>query len=64
MFLHADSEDSDQTGWTPRLICIFAGHTGRFVGFVVQRLICCCESSGKVFCIYFTGIDLLLFDCW
>ena len=27
MFLHADSEDSDQTGWMPRLIWVFAGHT-------------------------------------
>ena len=26
-FLHADSEDSDQTGRMPRLICVFAGHT-------------------------------------
>ena len=26
-FLHADSEDSDQTGQMPRLIRIFAGHT-------------------------------------
>ena len=26
-FLHADSEDSDQTGWMPRLIWVFAGHT-------------------------------------
>ena len=24
-FLHADSEDSDQTGRMPRLICVFAG---------------------------------------
>ena len=26
-FLHADSEYSDQTGWMPRLICVFAGRT-------------------------------------
>ena len=26
-FLLADSEDSDQTGQMPRLICVFAGHT-------------------------------------
>ena len=26
-FLHADSEDSDQTGRMPRLICVFAGRT-------------------------------------
>ena len=38
MFLHADSEDSDQTGRMPRLIWVFAGHTGHFVGFVMWRL--------------------------
>ena len=31
MFLHADSEDSDQTGRMPRLICVFAGRNGHFV---------------------------------
>ena len=29
-FLHADSEDSDQTGWMPRLIWIFTGRTCHF----------------------------------
>ena len=37
-FLHADSEDSDQTGRMPRLIWVFAGRTNHFVGFVVRRL--------------------------
>ena len=37
-FLHADSEDSDQTGRMPRLIWVFSGRTGHFVGFVLQRL--------------------------
>ena len=32
MFLHADSEDSDQTGRMPRLICVFAERKDRFVG--------------------------------
>ena len=36
-FLHADSEDSDQTGRMPRLI--FRWAHGRFVGFVMSRLI-------------------------
>ena len=27
MFLHAESEDSNQTGWMPRLIWVFAGRT-------------------------------------
>ena len=38
-FLHADSEDSDQTGRMPRLIWVFAGRTCHFVGFVLMRLI-------------------------
>ena len=40
-FLHADSEDSDQTGRMPRLIRVFAGRTCDFVGFVMRRLILC-----------------------
>ena len=38
-FLHADSEDSDQTGQLPRLIWAFAGRTGHSVCFVMLRLI-------------------------
>ena len=48
MFLHADSEDSDQTermprlmcqtGQMPRLMCVFAGRRSYFVGFVMRRL--------------------------
>ena len=38
MFLHTDSEDSDQTGRMPRLILVFAGRIGHFVGFVKPRL--------------------------
>ena len=37
-FLRADSEDSDQTGRMPRLICLRWAHS-QFVGFVVRRLI-------------------------
>ena len=37
-FLHADSEDSDQTGHMPKLICVFDGRTGHFVGFDVLWL--------------------------
>ena len=36
--LRADSEDSEQTGRMPRLIWVFAGRTGHFVGFVMLRL--------------------------
>ena len=35
----AHSEDSDQTGWMPRLIWVFAGRTCHFVGFVMRWLI-------------------------
>ena len=38
-FLHADSEDSGQTGRMPKLIRVFAGRTCYFVGFVTRRLI-------------------------
>ena len=38
-FLHADSEDYDQTGRMPRLIWFFAGRTYHFVGFIMRRLI-------------------------
>ena len=34
-FLHADSEDSDQTGRMPRLIWVFAGRTATL--FVLSR---------------------------
>ena len=37
-FLHADSEDSDQTGRMPRLIWVFAGRTAHFIGSVMKRL--------------------------
>ena len=39
MFLHVDSQDSDQTGRMPRLIRVFAGRKGHYVGFVMRRLI-------------------------
>ena len=38
MFLHANNEDSDQTGQMFRLIRVFAGRTGHSVGFVVRWL--------------------------
>ena len=34
----AHCEDSDQTGRTPRLIWVFAGHKGYFVGFAMRWL--------------------------
>ena len=38
MLLHADSEDSDQTGRMPRLIWVFAGRTGHVIGFIMLWL--------------------------
>ena len=38
MLLHADNEASDQTGRMPRLMFVFAGHTGNVVGFIDLRL--------------------------
>ena len=38
IFLHADSEDSDQTGRIPRRIWVFAGRTRHFVGIVMRWL--------------------------
>ena len=38
-FLHADSEDSYQTGHPPRLIWVFAGRSGHFIGFDMLRRI-------------------------
>ena len=37
-FVQADSADSDQTVWMPRLIWVFAGRTDHFVGFVMPWL--------------------------
>ena len=38
MFLHVESEESDQLWWMPRLIWVFAGCKGHFVGFVMRWL--------------------------
>ena len=38
-YQRAHSEDSDQTGRMPMLICVFAGRMGHFVGFVMLWLI-------------------------
>ena len=39
------TSNSDQTGQMPRLIRVFPGHAGDFVGFVMLRLICHSDSS-------------------
>ena len=38
-------EDSDQTGRMPRLIWVYAWHTGQFVGFVMWPLSAWCQVS-------------------
>ena len=42
VFLHADWEDSDQTGWMPRLIWVFAGRT-------LTLLVLSCRGSYSLF---------------
>ena len=39
-FLHSDSEESDQTGWMPRLIWVYPGCTCHSVGVVMRWLRC------------------------
>ena len=46
-FLYADSAGSDQTGWMPRLIWVFAGRTCYFDGFVRRWLICVFQVSAS-----------------
>ena len=38
MFLHADRENSDQTGQMPGLIWVLAGRQSHFVGIVMRWL--------------------------
>ena len=61
-FLHAASEDSDQTERMPRLIWVFAGRTCHFVGFVMSRLISSWKSlSGTLwFLSFFLVFQILL----
>ena len=55
-FLHADSEDSDQTGRMPRLIWVFAGRT-----LILLVLSCRTSFFGclKFFTVCFTFIQLI-----
>ena len=41
----AHSEDSDPTGWMPRLIWVFTGRTVNFVGFVMLLI---CQSDKRI----------------
>ena len=46
--LRAHSKDSDQTRWMSRLICVFAGCTCPFVGFVMLWLKCIPSVKGAI----------------
>ena len=48
VLLQADSKDSDQTGRMPRLIWVFAGCTGHFVGFVMHCLKSLCTRNSDL----------------
>ena len=55
-----DIEDSDHTGWLSRLIRVFAGSTGHFVGYVVLWLINVHIPSGFVINIELGLLGVLL----
>ena len=48
---------TDQTGWMPRLIPVFAGHTRHFVGFVMLWLISQINPPVKVLKHYLHGVQ-------
>ena len=52
----AHREASDQTGWMPRLIWVFAGCKGHFVSFVMRRLIFYFVSRQQYWFLLFRGI--------
>ena len=57
--LGAPRDDSDQTGWMPRLIWVFAGRTYHFIGFVTMRLNSLSQSSG----LYLSGTGQTKHSC-
>ena len=74
-FLHADSDDSDQTGRTPRLIWVFAGRTvillvlswggsympnGLFPPYLLDESISSLRVPGVLFHFYSILIDILV----
>ena len=58
--IRAHNEASYQTGWMSRLIWVFAGRKGHFVGFVMRRLILLCLTcvNNTDFC-YFEAFYFL-----
>ena len=47
VFLHADSEDSGQTGWTLRLIQVFAGLIALSVCFLIFQSVHVMEQTER-----------------
>ena len=59
----ADSEDSDQTGWMPKLIWIIDGRTGDFVGYVMRWFIAFlayCSNKTRSYCYYCIPAELMI----
>ena len=61
-FLHADSEDSDQTGRMPRLTWVFAVRTCHFAGFVMRQHIFLLKLAGNRACSKLTVAGLVQFS--
>ena len=60
----AHYKDSDQTGQMPKLICVFAGCTCHFVGFVTRRLKCQIFAYQLLYLVFEHGLhdDLVSWD--
>ena len=59
VLLHVNSEDSDQTGRMHRLIWVFAGCTGHYVGFVMRWFIYNIEYYVKKGAQYFEAYEFM-----
>ena len=55
MFVHADSEDSDQTRRKPRLICVFDWREGQFCWF--------CHEAAHIFFAHFLSLSFVTHNC-
>ena len=56
-FLLSEQRRCDQTGWMPRLIWVFAGHTCHFVGF--------CHAVAHLHLMqYWTSVENFLYQIW
>ena len=57
--LHADGEDSVQTGWMPRLVWVFVIRACHFVGFVMRRLNIFCSVTCMSSCYFLVPVDTI-----